>query len=307
MPERPNATDRGPVPGGGSPRVLDAWRREARSRLAAAGIESAAAEADLIARHVLGLTRVELVAGPRRPLGPNERRRLTRILHRRLNRFPLQYLLREVDFFGLTLEVTPAVLIPRPETEGLVERVLAGLAPDEPATVLDVGTGSGAIALAVAAGRPRARVWGTDLSPAALRVARRNARRLGLADRVRFFAGDLTDPVERAQPVPPFRVVVSNPPYVASRERRSLAPEVADHEPAAALFAPERGLGVIRRLIPRAARLLPEKGLLALEIGESQGEAVRKLAAGSRQFREVRVERDLAGRDRYLLAVRSRS
>jgi len=285
-------------------RSLGEWRRGARRFLAAAGIESPAAEADLIARHVLGLNRVELTLAADRALTASEKRRLSRILHRRRGRVPLQYLLGEVDFWGLSLRVTPRVLIPRPETEGLVERVLSFLGPDPEATVLDVGTGSGAIAVALASARPRLTLWATDASPSAVRVARMNARRLGLAGRIRFETGDLTGPFAGEEPGSPLRVLVSNPPYVSTRDRRRLAPEVAGHEPAGALFAGTDGLAVIRRLVPAAARCLPAGGLLALEIGDDQGERVRRLVQASRGWRDVRIERDLAGRDRYALAVR---
>jgi release factor glutamine methyltransferase len=284
-------------PAGDSRATLSAWRRAARARLAAAGIENAPQEADLIARHALGLCAVDLVLASARALAPAETRRLERLIRRRAARVPLQYLLGDVDFRGLTIRVTPSVLIPRPETEGLVERVLAEIGPMERGAVVDVGTGSGAIALALAAERPKLTVLATDTSPAALRVARANARRLRL--RVRCRHGDLTAPVEGDAPL---RAVVSNPPYVARRWRRRLAPELA-HEPPEALFAAEGGLGVIRRLVPRAARLLAAGGLLALEIGEDQGDRVARLLAG-RPWTNARVERDAAGKIRYALARR---
>jgi release factor glutamine methyltransferase len=275
-----------------------AWRRAARAQLAAAGVENAVGEADLMARRVLDLDPVDLVLRPDRALTRAEARRLDRLLGRRAARVPLQYLLGDVDFRGLVLKVNRAVLIPRPETEGLVERVLAEVPATETGIAVDVGTGSGAIALALAAERPRLTVWGTDVSPGALRVARGNARRLGLP--VRFGRGDLTAPVERFAPL---RVVVSNPPYVSPRDRGRLAPELG-HEPPEALFAARGGMDVIRRLVPRAARLLAPGGLLALEIGEDQGERVARLLAAP-PWRTARVERDLAGKMRYALALRA--
>lgn len=309
MRERPGA-DRRPGPHAAPRRLppvrsLEDWRRAARAWLAAAGIDSAAAEADLIARHVLGLRRVDLPLERARALSRAERRRLSGLLHRRGARVPLQYLLGEVDFWGLSIRVTPDVLVPRPETEGLVERVLSFLGDDPEGTVVDVGTGSGAIALAVASACPRIQVWASDVSPGAVRVARDNGRRLGLEDRLQVFAGDLLDPFAGRVPPGPIRVLVSNPPYVAPGDRARLAPEVALHEPSVALFAPERGLGIIRRLIVGAAGFLPGGALLALEIGEDLGAEVRALlAAGT--WREVRIERDLAGRDRYALALKAR-
>ena len=256
-----------------------------------------------MARHVLGLGAVDLVLSRDRALSPAETRRLGRLLARRAARVPLQYLLGDVDFRGLRLAVNRAVLIPRPETEGLVERVLAFLGPRARGLVVDVGTGSGAIALALAAERPGIEVWATDVSPAALRVARGNARRTGLSGRVRFFQGDLTAPIEGADALRPLCALVSNPPYVAPRDRRRLAPELS-HEPPEALFAASGGMAVIRRLLPRAARLLEPGGLVALEIGEDQGERVMALLRTA-PWREARVERDLAGKVRYALARRA--
>jgi release factor glutamine methyltransferase len=250
------------------------------------------------------MERVALTLQGGRSLSPTDRRRLSVILRKRIGRFPLQYLLGTVDFGGLTLEVSPAVLIPRPETEGLVERVLHFLERGVPATVLEVGTGSGAIALALAAARPELTVWATDVSGAALRVARRNARRLGLTGRVRFAKGDLIAPFETRRPPSPLRVVVSNPPYVARGDDR-LPPEVADHEPPAALYAGKTGLAVIRRLLPAAGRPLQGGGLLALEIGEDQGRDVAGLLRKGAGWRDVRIERDLSGRDRYALALKA--
>ena len=310
MRERPGA-DRSSTPGSAPRRLapvrtLEEWRRAARVWLAAAGIESAAAEADLIARHVLGLRRVDLPLQRARLLTPAERRRLSGLLHRRGTRVPLQYLLGEVDFWGLSIRVTRDVLVPRPETEGLVERVLSFLGGDPAGTVVDVGTGSGAIALAVASVCPRLHVWASDLSPGAVRVARGNARRLGVEGRLRVFTGDLLEPFAGRVPPRPIRVLVSNPPYVAPGDRSRLAPEVVMHEPTVALFASDRGLGVIRRLIEGAADFLPAGALLALEIGEDLGAEVRALLNAAGTWHGVRIERDLAGRDRYALALRTR-
>lgn len=181
-------------------RTLGEWRREARTRLRDAGLPSAGAEADTLARHVLGFRQHDLTLNRDRVLEPAHKRRLSRLLRRRLQREPLQYLTGEVDFYGLTLRVRPGVLIPRPETEGLVERVLAYLPTGRAATVVDVGTGSGAVACAIGAQRPQATVWGTDLSQEALRIARANVRGLGLGSRVTCIQGDLLDPVLDREP-----------------------------------------------------------------------------------------------------------
>jgi release factor glutamine methyltransferase len=285
---------------------LGAWRRDARAQLRSSGIQNAAGEADFIVAHVLGLSRIELTLNRDRVLDARERRRLSRILSRRQARVPMQYLLQDVDFSGLHLEVRRGVFIPRPETEGLVERILARVGPKPLGWVAEVGTGTGAIALALAAARPGLRVMATDISPAAVRQARRNARQLGLEDRVRFFQGDLTRPLERRRRTfaGNLLAVVSNPPYVAWQEKKRLPPEVVEHEPHEALFAREDGLAIIRRLVARAAALLPGGGLLALEIGERQGDRVERLLKDAAHWDEIRIERDLAGRERYALARR---
>jgi release factor glutamine methyltransferase len=286
-------------------RTLGEWRRAAASMLVEAGVDAARVEADLLARHGLGITREALLREPGLRLDPGARRRLSRLLHKRLRRIPLQYLTGEVDFCGLTFRVNPSVLIPRPETEGLVERALALLPAEEPARVLDVGTGSGCIAAAIASARPRAQVWATDLSPAAARTAVRNMKRLGLASRVLVLEGDLTEPLGNRGGHPGFSVVVSNPPYVGETERDRLSPEVAVHEPETALFAGPDGMAVIRRLIPRAGAHLVPGGWLVLEIGETQGPRVERAFSVSGGWNSVRLERDLAGRVRYALARKS--
>ena len=284
-------------------RTLGEWRRAARALFRQRGFEAAATEADLIAGHVLDLRRIDLTLSKDHKLSTTARRRLSQLLHKRLAHVPLQYLVGKVDFAGVCLRVCPGVFIPRPETEGLVERVLRYLEPAAETTVLDVGTGSGAVALALAAARPELSVWATDCSPRAIRVARENSNRLGLGDRVRFFTGDLTRPVVEEHPRFPLRAVVSNPPYISPGDRDRLAPEVVDHEPEAALFAASRGMAVIRRLVPQASSMLPAGGLLALEIGEDLGERVRSLLRSSGSWREIRIETDLAGKDRYALAL----
>lgn len=283
-------------------RTLGEWRRAARSFLK--DLETPAAEADHLAAFVLGLSRLELTLHRDRVLTASERRRLSRLIHKRKRRIPLQLLLGEVDFAGVLLRVRPGVFIPRPETEGLVERAAAFLGVQGPCTAIDACTGSGAVAAALAAAVPGLRVWATDRSPRALRLARENVRQLGLADRVQCFRGDLLEPVAHRSPPRPLRAVVCNPPYIAFGDRGRLDPEVVDHEPHEALFASGGGLAVIRKLAPQAARLLPAGGLFALEIGEDQGERVAALLSGSGAWEGIRIERDLAGKERYALALR---
>lgn len=198
----------------------------------------------------------------------------------------------------MSLRVTPAVLIPRPETEHLVESVLTEFANDLSGalSIIDVGTGSGAIAIALAAHLPRARVAAVDMSPAALDVARANAERHGVTDRIQFVESDLLDEVPQTCA---FDAVVSNPPYVPEADRSTLHPQVSEHEPATALFAGDDGLAIYRRLIPQAFTALKPNGLLAMEIGHGQSDALAALLAG---WKDVHFVNDLQQIPRVALA-----
>ena len=275
--------------------------------LGRAGIESTRAEAEILVSAVLGLLdepRVALLAAGDRELSTAQARTLASLLLRRISGEPVQYVVRRAWFRDLVLEVGPGVLIPRPETEHLAGEVIAWIG-GRAAHVLDVGTGSGAIALAVAAESPSARVVGADISPEALRIARRNRDRVeakypGTASRVALVAGDGFGTLRGV-----FDVVVSNPPYVSEADAASLPREVRDHEPAVALFAPDRGLSVIDRLVREAPAHLVPGGLLALEVGDGQAGEVRERIAAAKSYREARVVRDLAGRERVVLAERT--
>lgn len=256
--------------------------------------ETARLEAEVLLTHVTGLTRTALLAHPERPLTADEQARYEDLLARRRAGIPLPYLTGHVEFFGLEFVVTPAVLIPRPETETLVERALAW----DPQTVVDVGTGSGCVAVALAVRLPRACVYATDLSIAALRVAAMNARRHGVADRVHFLQADLASPIRG-----PVDLVVSNPPYVAEEEWASLPESVRGYEPRLALDGGPGGLMVVRRLLADAARLLRSGGALLVEIGAGQGSDAVALAQAAFPGAHIRIHPDLAGRDRILEVV----
>jgi len=235
----------------------------------------------------IGVDRATLIADPGRGLQPDEARTFQDFARRRAQREPVAYILGRKGFRRLELAVDPRVLIPRPETEHVVEAALS-LAPG--ARVVDVGTGSGAIALALADERPDLEVLATDTSPGALAVARGNAVRLNLD--VTFLEGDLLEPVEG-----PVDAVVSNPPYVRAAER--LAPEIARFEPAEALYGGEDGLDAYRRLVPAVA----DVGFVALEVGEGQASVVAALLeAGG--FGSIEVVPDLAGIERVVVARR---
>jgi release factor glutamine methyltransferase len=280
-------------------RVADALERTAL-RLAAAGVADARLDAERLLRHLLGWDAATLIVRSRDLLPDADREGFERLVAARAGRVPLQYLTGEQAFWRHVFHVTPDVLIPRPETELVVEAGLEAVRGRGRPRIVDVGTGSGCIALSLAAERPDAVVHAVDLSPAALAVARDNARRLGLADRVRFHEGDLLAPLVAE---PPFDLIASNPPYVGAEEIPSLAPEVREHEPRMALTPPEDRASVYRRLAAAAAGQLAPDGRLIVEIGSGMAEEVTQALAGARLAVE-RVLPDLQGIARTLVAAR---
>ena len=267
--------------------------------LTAADIDDASLEAEVILRHALGLDRAQLYARLSDEIAPPARSAFEELLARRLCREPAAYITGRREFYGIEFEVSPAAPIPRPETELLVDEALAHARRLEPTYpephIVDVGTGCGAIALAVATHRPSARVTATDVSPAALELARRNAARLGLSDRLRFVHGDLLSPLDEAADI-----IVANLPYVASPEWEGLAPEIRCHEPLAALDGGPDGLRIIERLNQQAPGHLRPGGALILEIGYDQGAAVAALAREAFPAGAIAVKKDLAGLDRVV-------
>lgn len=262
-----------------------------------AGARGAApGEAEILVSAVTGIPRSRLFLSMDDDVG-DASVRLLPLIARRGGGEPLQYVLGAWDFFGREFLLSPDTLIPRPETEGLAERAVAALrrSPAARPIALDVGTGSGAIAVTLAAEVPAARVVATDISPGALRTARGNAARHGVADRVLPVCTDLLSALKCGVR---FAVVVSNPPYVAEGEWPLLPPEVRNHEPPGALLAGRDGLAVLRPLVAGAAGLLSPGGELWCEIGASQGEAASALPCGS--LRPLGTFPDLAGRDRYI-------
>ncbi len=275
--------------------------RWASEQLSQAGVDSPAADAERLVQHALGATRLDLYLHPDRPITPPERACLVDALRRRCSRAPLQHLTGETEFWSLPFFVNDAALIPRPETETLVEAALARLSGAPRPRVADVGTGSGCLAVSLARSLPESLVVATDASPAALRVARINALRNGVGDRVRLVAGDLFDPFG---PSARFDAVVSNPPYVRRDEIETLQPEVRDHEPRLALDGGEDGLSVHRRLAACAGRHLLPGGWLALEVGAGQSGPVAEMLKASEAFEEAACHRDLTGVERVLVARR---
>ncbi len=275
----------------------------AAARLAATSETPDTDALELLSR-ALGWTRSEALARRAQAVDPATAERFERWVARRVAGEPVQYITGRAAFRDLDLEVGPAVLVPRPETEGLVEAVLEVLAGATAWTrprVLDLGAGSGAIALAIASEWPASVVTATDVSPAALDVARRNAAALGLAERVAFLEGDWLDAIGGDER---FEVIVSNPPYIADDEAPALPDDVRDHEPAAALFAGPTGLEAVRAIIEAAPRHLVAGGLLALELSESHARDVAAWFEGAHDWSAVELRDDLSGRPRVLLARR---
>lgn len=264
-------------------------------RLRAVGIEEAAWEARLLAARFTGLSDARLVImGGEELDAPG----LEEAVARRENREPLQYILGEWSFMGLSFSVSPACLIPRPDTETLVEYAVRQL-PNN-AKVADLCTGSGCIGIALAHHRPDITVAAVDLFPETAKMAENNAHRLGVADRVTVTVGDVTEDTLLAGER--YDAVVSNPPYITAEEMNTLAPELA-FEPRAALTDEGDGLSVIRGVLRTAARTLREGGVLLMEFGAEQGPAVRTLAR-EYSFCDVHIIKDAAGHDRVLVARR---
>ncbi len=266
------------------------------------GFDNARLEAELLLAHVLGIKRLDLYLQFDRPLTNEQLEIFRALVRRRLKREPLQYIVGTVQFRELELQVDRRVLIPRPETEVLVGQAISWSAlRGGVVNALDIGTGSGAIALSLLHEKAAQTVVATDISPDALSLARTNAERLGLAEHVDFRCGSLWAAVENAEM---FDIVISNPPYVAWEERETLQAEVRDWEPESALFADSDGLSVIREIIRVAPEHLKAGGLLALEVGMSQAPLVADELRAVTAFKEVNVIRDLSGRDRVVTAVR---
>lgn len=269
------------------------------------GVEGGRLDAEHLLARALGTERLQLYLEFDRPLSREELDAFRPLLLRRAEREPLQHILGRTAFRELVLVTDARALIPRPETEVLVQAVLDWAGEEAGAgkglTALDVGTGSGAIALSLALEGPFRRVVATERSEEALALARENAEGAGLEERVDLRPGDLFGPVAEEGP---FDAVVSNPPYVAREEEPELPPEVREWEPREALIAGPEGTEVIRRLVEGAPPHLRSGGLLALEIGAGQGVEVRRIVEDAGGYREPEIRRDLAGRERILLAVR---
>ena len=256
------------------PSPMSALLRQAASTLRSVGIDSPAMEARALACGVLGLSREDLLADPHRPIGPASARRFNDAVCRRAAHEPFARIVGKREFWSKDFVLGPDTLIPRPETETVVESVLRHVSARLPElSVLDLGTGSGCLLSALLGELPMAWGLGTDCAENAVMTARQNAERLGLGARARFVVADWGSSLSGT-----FDVVVCNPPYVAERDRDSLAPEVRDHDPPRALFAGRDGLAAYRTVLPDIARLLDPDGLAAVELGDGQIDEVGELA-----------------------------
>ena len=248
-------------------------------------------EAELLLTYVLGIPRAMLLAHPEQPMSAQQLRHYSECIHQRVSDHPLPYIIGSTEFYGLTFGVTPEVLIPRPDTEILVDLAIERA----PSTIIDVGTGAGCIAVALAIHLPDAQITAIEISPAALAIAHDNTQRHGVADRVQLIVGDVLSPRPGL-----VDMIVSNPPYVLSSEMPDLPVSVRDHEPQIALDGGMDGLTVIRRLMNQAPAVLQPGGSLLIEIGANQGDVARSLARTVFPAARVQVHPDLAGRDRVL-------
>ncbi|WP_123042319.1 peptide chain release factor N(5)-glutamine methyltransferase [Cohnella candidum] len=292
--------------------LRDAWS-QTKARLEQAGVEEAAADAELLLLHLLGKSKAELLRDWREPwpAGAGLDAAWEELLRRRGSGEPVQYVTGEQYFYGRRFEVGPQVLIPRPETELLAEAVLLEADRQWPAgsgavpRVLDVGTGSGALSVTLAAERPTWRVTASDLSADALGMAKRNAAALlGAEERIRFVQGDLLEPFMAEAGGEPIDVLVSNPPYIASGEMPDLQREVRDFEPHLALDGGDDGLTPYRRMAEQLGRLPQLPQIVAWEVGAGQAEDVAALLREAADWERIRFVVDYAGINRHVIAVR---
>ena len=264
-------------------------------------IDSPRATAEILLAHVLNTRRIDLYLRYDQPLIPAELERFKALIKRRLNREPVAYILERKEFWSMDLHVTREVLIPRPETECLVEKALELLALDsnlESKLILELGTGCGAVILALASENPRHSYWATDISINAIRVARQNARQNDLDGKVHFIIGDWFAPL-RSKPGL-FDLIVSNPPYIKSEDLTRLQPEIHAYEPLLALDGAADGLHCLRHIIQSAFFFLKPGGVIILEIGHDQKEPLKQMIAECGQYEEVDFYQDYSGYDRIL-------
>jgi release factor glutamine methyltransferase len=253
--------------------------RDAAADFEAAGIDAPRLCAEMLLAHALDITRTQLYVLPREPICPEAADRFSAMVALRLTREPIQHIIGQTEFWSLTIKCDRRALVPRPETEHCVEAVLARIQDMESPLVIDLCTGSGCIAVAVAHSCPAAKVIATDISPEALSLTAENVRFHDLVGRIELLHGDLTEPIWAPPLAGQVDIVVSNPPYVTDAEMADLQAEVRDHDPHLALAGGTDGLDIYRRLFVDVPRILRPKGWMVLELGDGQSAAIRALAA----------------------------
>lgn len=277
---------------------------EIRRQLMAAGIESAAQEAVWLMEQALNLSGLRQILDHNRELSKRETAEVLALLTRRLKREPLQYLWGTQEFCGLEFEVNPSVLIPRPETELLVRETIRRLPRGQHPTLVDVGTGSGCLAVTLARSIPAGKILAIDLSASALQTAKRNADRHGVGSAITWLEGDLLAPLTGRGLEGAVTVIVANPPYIREAERETLQPEVRLYEPRMALIAGPRGTELHERLLNEAISFLMPGGLLIMELGQGQSAALCEKVESMSAYTSAEIVLDEAGIDRVLIAER---
>lgn len=294
--------------------------RWASEYLSSKGIPDSPIEAECLLAHALGSQRKDILIHPERVPAPEEAERFRDFIDRRGKREPLQYITGEVEFRGLLLKVNREVLIPRPETELLVEDAISSMNSGDTilnsqgikygvpgikgkdVTVLDLCTGSGCIAISIAKDLPYSRVYAVDISEGAIEIARENAERHGVMERVIFLPGDMYEAIELLGLDGEIDLIVSNPPYVSKKDMEGLQPEIKEYEPLQALYGGEDGLDFYRRVIDEAPFYLSPGGILIMEIGYGQAERVKALLEQEGVFEQIEIKKDLAGIERVIKA-----
>jgi release factor glutamine methyltransferase len=270
------------------------------------GIESPRLTAELLIAHVLEMPRIQLYVNFDKILNQNQLDQLRELIKRTANHEPFQYLIGRTEFYSLPIQVSPDVLIPRPETELLVERAIEFIRPlkDNP-TILDLCTGSGCIAVVIAKNVPNAKIIATDISEQALQIAEKNIRTHNLENSVKLLAGNLFEPIIDGLENDTFDLIVSNPPYVCDAEYSKLAPNVREYEPKQALHGGSDGLEIYRKILAQIKPHLKPNAALMLEIGCNQGLDVKNLIEQTNIFKNIKIEKDLSNNDRIIIATQT--
>lgn len=280
--------------------------RNASERLSQAGIQNARLDAEVLLSYIVDKNRAWLLTHGSDAIDSRLDATYKGAIDRRSRREPLQYIIGKQEFWGLEFGVTPDVLIPRPETELVVETAVQRIrAAVTTATIIDLCTGSGCIAISIAKESLTARIFATDRSGVALAIARENARKHGVSDRIRFLEGDLLDPLTELDLGGQADIITVNPPYIRSGDLKGLQPEVRDYEPEIALIAGSEGTEIAHRIIETAPAFLKKHGALIMEMGMGQGEELCKMVAATGAYGALEILKDLAGIDRVIAARRT--